>query len=722
MSAADRGLTNALRSFRSNLSGLTALNGTYGRRREDAASELRFALKRFGRDDLDAEDILDDLLEQKVVYLVKGVIRPASRVVKRTREESQAAYDQFVDTVAERATEDAEGRRLLKVLIRRMARLHGVHRISGADGPGIFVSTAMDFISGQPTTTKGVAAVYSPRGLKVFNVSAERIRLEWNGDWPIFGIDFSDLNADNKATKEIRGVKLVGSGGIPLVGASYQSASALRRLHQRREDIESFIGLTLDGHKWNGLRMSLRGGKHLGRMIQRSLLGILDPEIRRIALRNPFATHAFYQWIKTGSRETIRRRSQMSEEYPFFTSLMPKLDETIRNGEPLLPALAKVSGLDIPRVKRLRGVHWQRLGGTARELIDPDDGGEYSTSRTWDLMKIEPERLPASRNEWSAWSRLVNWPILEHLPEERRQAARNAISRNWLGYHDLHKKDFAQALSDTAENLVTLIDHHVSTGKRQESATKVLKGAILRHVAGDNFGLKRLRLFNEAWHKGAGQRAVELREIRKKVFGEERIAKWNPLTEGVFKCEAGRLVWMTDELELLEEGKRMNHCVASYWSHCVDGRSHIAQVHATDGTRSTVEFGIDGRGRLSVSQHHTYGDKAPSGTCATVVSKFMVKHRQTKFEVSMGDRGNRLDEERRAIVSEDLVVALKNAYSNCLPVAFLETVHARGRLWMGANPDVCLEVAESARQVRAEQIRYRNLRGAAIPVPGPITF
>jgi hypothetical protein len=699
---ADPKLRNAVLSFRSALSELALVPSYPGRRREDAVKDLDIRMKRFGCIGADAEEMLESLLEQKIIYLVKGKILPAARVAKRTSEERRAAFDQFVTAVAERTTEDAEGRRLLAQLIRMMTRLHGVHRVSTRRGDGIFIATDMDFVSGSPTVTKGVAVILNKMDLQVYHLTARSISLSWSDGWPSFSVHLAKAKLHKSDTEKLLQSTIFGEMSYTVLSdATRKSASASERLSRQREQIEAFIGLSLNGHKWNSFRMSMGRRKHLGRMAHMSIVGMLDPDIRRIALRSPSATFSFYRWVGDADPETLRRRAQMSEAFPVFTNRMKALDSVIRNGEPLIPALEKLTGLDAQRLRRLRGIHWQRLGRALRELVNDNEQCSFVLTRT------DPSRFPTNRKEWNAFNEVARWEIVGHLSEAKRQAAKDAISRNWVGYQELKQKDFVQSISDTAENLLSLMDRHISSSRRPHHHKQALEKKILDHVAGDNFGLKRLRLFNEAWHKGTGQRSLRMRELKKGVFGEDRIASWKPLTEEAFACESGRLVWLTDEVQLLDEGRHMHHCVGSYWYQCIRGDSHIAQVLASDGSRSTVEFRISENGRVMVNQNYTYYDKNPSELCHAVVSKFIAKHRKTKFEIVQGDPGTRR-EVKVERATDEAIEALKAIYADCLPMSFMNEIEADGRRWMEANPGLSFEAADQARIDRENREYYER--------------
>ena len=704
------GLRNATLAFRRALSDMCRLPGYRGRARNDALTDLGFCLRRFKCDGADPEDVLDGLIEDGIVADLKGRIIPAARAVRRSKEERQAAFDGWVAAVSERATEDVHARTLLASLIRRMTRLHGVHRVSTPHGDGIMLASRMGFVSWHPAITEATVIVIGRNGIDAYKaVDMSRISCSWENEWPHFAVDIEGLKPDRRENEMMMHMRLVGTqqlhGLHSIVG---ESSRAVRKLVSHREDIEAFIGLTLKGARWNGLRMSLNGAKSLVQMARKALLGMLDPEIRRIALRHPYADFAFYYWLKRGSATTVQRRMQMSDAFPSMTYRMKDLDEVIRTGQPLLPALQKLTGMDMPRIRRLRGIHWQRLGYGLRSLI-PDDPFEGINQA---LKKIPSQRFPEGRKDWEAFSDVTHWEVLTWLPEQEARSLLDAASRNWIGYAELVGADFGQAVSDCAENLLSLIDLHVSSSSRIESAKTSMRRKIIEQVAGGSYGLKRLRQFSDAWHKGAGQRAISMRAVRRSVFGEERIATWHALTPGDFSCATGRLVWMTDEDQLVLEGRQMSHCVGSYWSSCVQGVSHIGQVHGFDGTRSTVEFALSDRGRLSTRQHHAYRNGDPSQACKGVVSKFLSENRKNTFPIVTGDAGTHHRGARREMISPEVAAAIRAAYEDCLPAAFMDHLEAQGRQWRSVNPGISVDAAEAARMARENRASHAP---AALP-------
>ena len=693
------GLKTAEHAFRAALSDMCRDKAYKGLPRGYAVSNLEYLLRRFKSERHDPADVLDRMIDEKVVYEMRGRILPASRGERRTAEERRDSFEEWVSSVSARATDDTEARSLLATLIRRMTRLHGVHRISTERGKGFIIPTDMAFVGGHPVITKARAVIIGTK-LRTYKLAADRIALDWSGDWPILTANLSDLRTDGEARK-LLDRRIVGKHASfsCIEDSALKSAAALRRLVQDREAVESFIGLTLAGNRWNGLKMSLRRAKPIGTMASRMLLGMLDPEVRRIALRNPYADLDFYFWLLEADAETSRRRAQMSEAFPLFTCHMRALDAVIRDGRPLLPALQEITGLDIPRLKKLRGVHWQRLGSALR-LVLPDDGyGDCSSH----LKVIDTSRWPRSRNEWVALNIITHWNVPNMLPKEKRPRMFEAMSSNLIGYKELALGDIGHAIADCADSLVSLMDHHLSTTSRGSAATNDLARRVLELVAGDTYGLKRLRRFNDAWHKGAGQRTMKMRALKRTVFGDERIASWRPLTEDGYECPSGRLVWLTDEDQLALEGQKMHHCVGTYWYKCLKGRSHIAEVHGFDGTRSTVEIGLSDGGRASELQHYTFYDKVPTDACMAVVSSFLRANRKTVFEIVGGDEGFRHSQTHRAKLTEEQVGIIKEAYSDCLPQEFLDGLENLAAAWRERNPDLPVEKATILKQERGWQ-------------------
>lgn len=148
------------------------------------------------------------------------------------------------------------------------------------------------------------------------------------------------------------------------------------------------------------------------------------------------------------------------------------------------------------------------------------------------------------------------------------------------------------------------------------------------------------------------------------------------------------------------------------------GTSHIAQVRGFDGTRSTVEFRISEKGQLSKRQHHTYKNGHPSAACAGVVAKFLSENRKTIFPILQGDGGTRNKKTRGESISIETASKIRKAYEDCLSGDFLDELEAYGRKWRAENADISIDLAETARQVRENNLRDRAIM-QALPLAPP---
>lgn len=587
----------------------------------------------------------------------------------RTAADRVARFEEMVAAVAGRLCVTDEGRLKASSLIRRYTRLHGAHKVSLGSWKGIFVASDMAMDENGPTMLRGKVIILTDTGIVVRTVQARGVSVVWENDWPVVSISLGWTRTHKTLTAAISDDEIVprGFGYSSASVLSDMSDKALGFIKNARADFERLVGEPLTQRKWRGFLMSLGKRRPIGQLISMTLLGMLDPQARRFALRIPGSTLKTYLWLMAADPEKTERRLQASDAFPLFTSLIKKLEKEIDEGRPLLPALARETGLSVPQIRVLSGVHWQRLGAMAYAV--------KGVCRFSCLNGILPERLPRNRKEWQAWGRLSeqSW-----IPKEK---LRDVISANWSGYGSLLDADFLHAVEASARDLRPLVTGFVLLhGDRAE----YLRETIISQVCGDKFGLKRMRRFNDDWHKGQERRATALRQIRKDLFGITEAAKWPALTEEEFECVHGRLQWLTDEDQLVVEGQTLRHCVGSYSRYCIEGTSHIAAVMATDGSRSTVEFGIGTEGRLVLRQHQAFMDTPPLPGSNAVVSAFMSKVRKQTFKVVRGDDSAVKRARGIVDVTPAVVEGIIAAYSDCLPESFLRSLVTAAQLQVAA--------------------------------------
>ena len=381
-----------------------------------------------------------------------------------------------------------------------------------------------------------------------------------------------------------------------------------------------------------------------------ALMGMLDPEIRRRALRDPQADYAFYHLISQGSAEAARRKMQASDAFPLFTRLLrsPSHAKEICAGGSVSKAISVATGLPESHVRALRGVHWQRFGHAMRGVLAIFDHQDEARPGIREAMRALPaDMLPHAQSDWQFMDDVASSGVAELVPSDRRGDFWRAVRRDPAGWSKLVRGDLKRALSDTAAGLAALATRRLPNTDGwgvYGLCNRVLENMVFAHVAGKAVSIKTLRAFAEVWHRDVGQRNTDVREIKRSLMGDIPMVTWAPLTNGVFSHERGRLEWITDEDSIVAEGMRMSHCVGSYLGECAGGASHIAQVFGTDGTRSTVEFGVDLNGCPYVRQNMSFKDAEASGDCVEVVLAFLRQRIQAEVQADRAPgRLSRLD-------------------------------------------------------------------------------
>lgn len=638
---------------------------------------------------VDADDMLAALLSSGILIRRGSYYMFASTVRRGGPAERVRRFEEYVQAVAGRSglSEPARGR--LETLIRMLSNVDGAHEVDVGSGKGVLVPRAIQLGAECIEITGAWLVVFDPEKRPspvLFAVKEAGIAVEWRDRRHLVG----RVELDPKAKPTfLTDMKLFSNVSINRVGPLHDAGRAVTDLLERREEIEAFIGEPLVNRKWNALRKSLKPKGSAKRLVSLRLTKMLDPEARRVALRNPYATYETYAQIVRGSSTDFERRRQFSESFPVFTALLPMIDEAVVAGAPIFPVLSGLTGLSHAHLKRFRGVHWQRIGRHVRMLLeDVGQHGFYEVTRgdkacgCYEILKdVAVDRMPQNRREWEGLQAVNNWRGNVKGRQWTNMLA--AVSRNWAGYADLNESDFWHSLDDTANALESVYSGKITWYKTK--ASNRVREMVIDEVCGERFGLKRMKTFSAIWHKGEARRTALRASIRRAVFNQEP-ASWRPLTPDRFQHPSGSMSWLLNEDELAVEGQVMKHCVGSYWEYCASGKSHIAQVHGTDGGRSTVELRIASDGSLELAQHHAFRDGTPTKSCVSVVAAFLKEHRTSRFAIveGSGRKGFPSQTDARRIPGES-VAQLVEAFSDCVSRDFLGTLADEGARLRGSE-------------------------------------
>lgn len=580
---------------------------------------------------------------------------------RKRRDNSEEAklenYEAAIRNIADRACDTDGGKTLAGYLFRTWRNLYSPIAVDTSRGRGMLIPTrnGVDSRTGA-FVAEALLVIAESHGVECYLAPEGSLVTRWKGYDPVVDVDVERLIPDGIGLAETR-VSPAAPWELSLqrFNTAIGRAFSVSKLTPYREAASAYVEEEISPAKWRGFAMSLCRKRSLGRAVRQVLVSVLEPDVRRAALRDPFAKFSLYNWFAAGEPDKRLRRIQASEAFPVATFLLPELEEVIDAGKPLVAALMERTGMSKSSVKALGGLHWQKIGArNCRAVLSM--GG------------VPKERIPSSKGAWACAAGIVGAeaggrPWLDHLPVDMRHRFMKAASSDWQAYETLFSgDDFLHAMTDTAGSLMPLPTGRITTRKVFDPAMFAL---LVELVGGEAFGVKRLRKFGETWHAGVQRRVSIERTILKKAFGE-LLSTWTPLTEN-FENEFGTMRWLVTEDELAAEGQEMRHCVGSYVSRCVEGTSHIATFHGRDGTRSTAEFVLR-NGAMSLVQHRTHRNKVPAGDVVRVFDAFQAANAKRKFKIVRGTSGGEdVAEGLIAEASEETLESIRRTFADLVP-------------------------------------------------------
>lgn len=184
---------------------------------------------------------------------------------------------------------------------------------------------------------------------------------------------------------------------------------------------------------------------------------------------------------------------------------------------------------------------------------------------------------------------------------------------------------------------------------RVASAANTAPGPIAEGLAG--VSTRELAEFSRRWHEAV----VEYDRLGPSLVASQASGEtlsWPALTDPVV-CGERLAVPLATSRELAEEGKALDHCVATYISACLFTRAHLFSLRAPDGRRmSTAEVALEedetGRLRATLRQHRAGSNAEPGPECrraATVLVALL-------SEAAQGERGDAVERALQARLAD----------------------------------------------------------------------
>jgi len=307
-----------------------------------------------------------------------------------------------------------------------------------------------------------------------------------------------------------------------------------------------------------------------------------------------------------------RDRAQALTVFPFLQRLITRAEyESVRkaidNGGKLVDALAAHYKVSRGIVRTLRGLTVRDLGRWAYhvEVIVP-------------LMKhIPADWWPRDRE---AWRRCI--VTIDTITRTTRHPITTSSNLLWLHQAARHGFDLSIGSSEELIRIGQGIDEFLDmarqalvwTLRRTDSTPKMAPGLRSNEVVARmkaDLGLVKLadltRRFGDAYRRATLRFVEEAKMLRGLC--------WPALGERAIYGEIEVAPLLTPD-ELMDEGIRMDNCVASYVRQCTTGKCQIWSVRMQDGTRlSTLETQVSNTASqikcVVIAQHKGRGNGPP---------------------------------------------------------------------------------------------------------------
>ncbi len=389
-------------------------------------------------------------------------------------------------------------------------------------------------------------------------------------------------------------------------------------------------------------------------------------------------------------------RRQSAVSYPVFAEFLTQFDicrQTIDDGRPLQQVLSSLTQLNKGQLKRLGKLRMPlpagrvfRLGEEVRGLdplgIDRPRryalGNELSLEQLIALVKdLDTNWVPDDERSWNCLIDIVSCcvgPLGTRFSLPASQIL-SASKGNWIGFHaqlaaayackvvDFKRQQMSMAISDVLEMtddfsqsvvLPNVLAAIMETGNQLpfpaaqdvEAAKRLAFGLIIENsrnpiavlLATARRWLSRIPALIAA----EGQIGVGVTQSN-----WENDPRWPKLAEE-FHSSNGLVVWnLVSEEELLEESKRLSHCVGRLYSRKARrGECHIFSVRSTDGSQSFSTFEVASpvsdieqiaRGGVKILQHKARNNQPPGMQPSLAVQDWLNAVRSNLLTLHLAD-------------------------------------------------------------------------------------
>jgi len=145
--------------------------------------------------------------------------------------------------------------------------------------------------------------------------------------------------------------------------------------------------------------------------------------------------------------------------------------------------------------------------------------------------------------------------------------------------------------------------------------------------------------WHSPFHQGISQKLRNYEGAKwAPLFGEEEIAVPDHVTSET--QEGGwKIATLTNSKQLKSEGKELQHCVGSYTTDCLSGKSHIISVRNPNGeAQSTIEF-ITNNQQVQLNRHYGPRNSEPSTISRNIADWIVQSYQNGDLKVNHHNLG-----------------------------------------------------------------------------------
>lgn len=365
-----------------------------------------------------------------------------------------------------------------------------------------------------------------------------------------------------------------------------------------------------------------------------------------------YDNYMFYFYSHEGEIGQLRRETMQA--YPILAEILPNdplLQQYVHNKQSIRPYLTDNLGIGKAAIKRVGKIGWP-LGDTDAAVVLKK------------LASIDGNQAPQDEKNWEAFLevvRVIDTYLSPATHQEPLSLMKGFKGNKWIDHAlKLHKQ--AGVVDDGGKPSISNIGIG-SIENIARSATDMVEGfsnrvllPIIMHGARENgrisLSIENAILLNKtsACLLFDGKNASAVLDLVKRFHHQfealtgsalERdisdvMTEWPPLCDDVITPEGFHLKNLTSAAELVEEGRKMNHCVGMYDRNCATGISRIMSVQDPAGkTLSTAEFiHLDSMDNIKTRQNLAYKNWNPEPEAQKAVNWFLSQVREERIVIN----------------------------------------------------------------------------------------